>query len=115
MSEMTVTVRTFEMDTDKVAALKPLEEAAEVYGAWQVFHVHDKDTLCKDRSCVTCEWNDVCEDVDGVALGHTKAHLADELADCITACCNLAARYGIDMDRAMERCEERNRERERDA
>lgn len=110
---MTVTVRTFEMDTDKVAALKPLEEAAEVFGAWQVFHEHDRDTLCKDRSCVTCEWKNVCDDVDGADQCRGKAYLADELADCITACCNLAARYGLDMDRAMERCEERNRERGR--
>ena len=85
---MIVDVSTFECGTDKEAALKPLEEAAEAYAEWQI---------CPD-------------DGDGI-LG--TEWFADELADCVQAGCNLAARYGIDMEAAMRRCEERNRERGR--
>ena len=35
MSTTTITVHTFKFGTDKEVALKPLEEAAEVYAAWQ--------------------------------------------------------------------------------
>lgn len=103
MSEITVTVRTFEMDTDKVAALKPLEEAAEVFGAWQALQkqvTFYRDFLEED------DW-------EPMPSWYPSQMLADELADCITACCNLAARYDLNMDRAMERCEKRNRERGR--
>lgn len=104
MSEMTVTVRTFEMDTDKVAALKPLEEAAEVFGAWQ-----DVDKQIAFYRNLFPGFSKIDTD----SSYWLKSRLADELADCITACCNLAARYGLDMDRAMDRCEKRNRERGR--
>lgn len=103
MSEMTVTVRTFEMDTEKAAALKPLEEAAEVFGAWQALQkqvTFYRDFLEED------DW-------EPRLMWCLSQMLGDELADCITACCNLAARYDLDMDRAMERCEERNRARGR--
>lgn len=92
-----LTVRTFRAGTDKEAALKPLEEAAEVYGAWQTL----------SHSAV----------LDGIGFSayieRHKADLADELADCITACCNLAARYGLDLQAAIDRVEARNRERGR--
>lgn len=104
MSEMTVTVRTFEMDTEKAAALKPLEEAAEVFGAWQ-----DVD---KQMAFYRNLFQGFSK-IDTDSSFRLKCRLADELADCITACCNLAARYDLDMDRAMERCEKRNRERGR--
>lgn len=92
-------VRTFRMGTSKEAALKPLEEAAEVYAAWQ-------------------EWDWWLSNVDRVGyeqpvLADVRTALADELADCVTACCNLAARYNIDLSAALRRVEERNRERER--
>ncbi len=91
MSEYELTVRPFAMGTEKEAALKPLEEAAEAFGAWQ---------LAESANChVFSElWSD---------------QMADELADTIQAACNLAARYDIDLASAMERCEERNRERGR--
>lgn len=101
---MTVIVRTFEMDTDKVAALKPLEEAAEVYGAWQ-----DVD---KQMAFYRNFFRGFTK-LDTDSSRWLKERLADELADCITACCNLAARHGLDTDRAMERCEKRNRARGR--
>ncbi len=89
MSEViTITVRPFEMGTEKNAALKPLEEAAEVYGEWQILPVYP----------------DGREGTD---------YLADELADCVTACANLAARYDLDLQAAIDRVERRNRERGR--
>lgn len=104
MNEMTLTVRTFEMDTEKVAALKPLEEAAEVFGAWQ--DVDKQMTFYRD---VLSGFSTLDTD----SSFWLRDRLADELADCITACCNLAARYDLDMDRAMVRCERRNRKRGR--
>lgn len=69
----------------KEQALKALEEAAEVFGAWQRYGADD--------------WKDV---------------LLDEIADCIQACCNLAASLGVtDMTTHLARCEERNRKRGR--
>lgn len=90
MSEaITMTVRTFRHGTDKEAALKPLEEAAEVYGEWQILPIHGDGTL------------------------EGTEYLADEIADTITACANLAARYGLDLQAALDRVETRNRERGR--
>ena len=98
---MILEVKTFRMDcTDKEQAVKVLEEAAEVLGAWQVIDE------CSDSSgCVECGFRP-----DNCCAPHD---LADEIADVIQAACNLAARYGIDMAAAMERCERRNRERGR--
>lgn len=79
-------VRAFpNVQPDKAQALKPLEEAAEVFGAWQRYGADD--------------WKDV---------------LLDEIADTITACCNLAASLGVtDLTPYLARCEERNRKRGR--
>lgn len=92
MSKVNLTVRTFRMGIDKEASLKPLEEAAEVFGAWQTLDVGLENDLNTDDEL---RW------------------LADEIADCIQACVNLADRYGIDLQAAMKRCEECNRERGR--
>lgn len=76
---------------DKAQALKPLEEAAEVFGAWQVY---DSD--------------------DMTHVGYNASVLLDEIADTIQACCNLAASLGVtDMTPYLARCEERNRKRGR--
>lgn len=85
---ITITVRPFRMGTEKDAALKPLEEAAEVYGEWQILPV-----LPDGRE--------------------GTEYLADELADCVTACVNLADRYGLDLQEALDRVEAHNRERGR--
>ena len=82
-------VRAFaHVEPDKAQALKPLEEAAEVFGAWQRFY-----------EC------------------HTKTNeesLVDECADVIQATCNLLAALGVtDLTDAMAACERRNRERGR--
>lgn len=72
-----------EPDAPKVQALKPLEEAAEVFGAWQL----NSDTY------VLNECMDVVQAVVNLlaALGFTQE----------------------DVDAAIERCNERNRERGR--
>lgn len=91
---ITITVRPFRMGTDKEVALKPLEEAAEVFGEWQ-----DMDNSRRNYQSM---W-----------AGYFRNMLADEIADCITACCNLADRYALDLQTALDRVEERNRERGR--
>ncbi len=95
---MQLDVKPFRADcTDKEAARKVVEEAAEVFSAWETL----------SHSAV----------LDGIGFNshieRRKTALADELADCITACCNLAERYGIDMQAALDRVERRNRERGR--
>ena len=78
---------------DKAQALKVLEEAAEVFGAWQLM----RDTV-----------------ESGLNAKYEKADLIDEIADTITACCNLAAALGVtDLTSHLAACEERNRERGR--
>jgi Lar family restriction alleviation protein len=71
---------------DKEQAKKVLEEAAEVFGAWQ------------DMSC-------------GIS---TESEVVEEIADLITASCNLASALGFDDLRpAVEECRRRNEERGR--
>lgn len=93
-------VRAFaRVEASKAQALKPLEEAAEVFAAWQD---HDR----------TKSWG---EDWDKY-LAHNDATLSlvDECCDVITATCNLLAALGVtDLTEAMAACEERNRERGR--
>ena len=81
------TVQTFaEVKPDKAQALKVLEEAAEVFGAWQ-------------------RWD---------AMEGGIAALKDECADVIQATCNLLASYGVrDFTAYMEACRRRNAERGR--
>lgn len=80
------------MDTqaDKALALKPLEEAAEAFGAWQRY---DGD-----------EWDDTDGDLERMLLDD----IADELADTVQACVNLADRGGLDLRAALARVHERN-------
>ena len=93
--------------TDKEAAVKVLEEAAEVFGAWQTYKPYDKEPTCS-------------ADLDGQSAFFwakrkkiLRIMLANELADCITACANLADRYEIDLQAALDRVEKHNRERGR--
>lgn len=75
----------------KEQALKVLEEAAEVFGAWQVL------------------W-DVVEGTSEKRVH--AARVLDEIADTVQACCNLAASLGVDdLTPYLTRCEERNRKR----
>lgn len=93
-------VRTFPgVVPDKAQALKPLEEAAEVFGAWQDY----------DR---TKSWGDDWDEY----LAHNDAtiSLVDECCDVIQAVCNLLAALGVDdLTEAIAACERRNDERGR--
>lgn len=86
-----------EPDVPKVQALKPLEEAAEVYGAWQ---------QCDDyRDCRIAAF---CDEL--------RRDLIDECMDVVQAVVGLLDAEGFtqkDVDAAIERCNERNRERGR--
>lgn len=111
---MSLSVRTFELDTPKAVATKVLEEAAEAFAAWQ-----QVDACCFGGE----EFRDTPTVEGGTCKGcmlwaravpcQEYTTLADELADVVQVVCNLAARYGIDMAAAMERCERRQRERGR--
>ena len=99
MGVMYLVGRTFKVDcTDKEAAVKLLEEAAEAYGAYE--HVADLQFLRRTIGA----YSETLEDM-------AKTDLADELADVVQAACNLAARYDIDMTAAMARCTLRMLER----
>lgn len=74
---------------DKAQALKVLEEAAEVFGAWQVFDDYEPPSFFAEA-------------------------VLDECADVIQATCNLVAAIGVtDLAPYMEDCRERNEERGR--
>lgn len=86
-------VRVFDhVAPDKAQALKPLEEAAEVFGAWQLMEGIEDTGVWEKRRLV----------------------LLDECADVIQATLNLVAALRCDdMRLAMTRCEDRNRSRGR--
>ena len=88
------TVQTFtDVKPDKAQALKVLEEAAEVFGAWQL-------------------WDDLDQDEKGD--GFNVICLMNECADVIQATCNLLAAYEVhDFTGFMETCRRRNVERGR--
>lgn len=88
------TVQTFaNVRPDKAQALKVLEEAAEVFGAWQL-------------------WDDL--DTDEKSDGFNVVCLMNECADVMQATCNLVAVYGVtDFTTFMEACRRRNVERGR--
>lgn len=74
---------------DKAQALKVLEEAAEVFGAWQVYDDFDPPHCLVEP-------------------------VLDECADVIQATCNLLAALGvIDFEPYMDECRKRNEERGR--
>lgn len=78
---------------DKRQFLKPLEEAAEVFGAWQYWVNHRHSTKLGQNA---------------------RDKLLDEVADCIQACVNCADALGVeDMGKYMEACERRNKQRGR--
>jgi hypothetical protein len=82
---------------DKAQALKPLEEAAEAFGAWQTLAYWQEEA----KDCV-------------FALQSARCDVLNEIADTIQACCNLAHAMGCeDLTPYMAACEERNRKRGR--
>ena len=87
---------------DKAQALKVLEEAAEIFGAWQEAEM-SKTAYAEPEE----------REVNGYAFGYGEV-LLDEIADTIQASCNLAAALGVtDLTPYLARCEERNRRRGR--
>ena len=84
------------VEPSKEQALKPLEEAAEVFGAWQQW-----DAAVRIGS-------DILPPED------YRDMLLDECADVIQAACNLAASLGVrDMTDRMRECRIRNERRGR--
>lgn len=84
-------------DAPKVQALKPLEEAAEVFGAWQL---HDG---VRHSQIMT-------------ARREYRQNLIDECMDVVQAVVNLLDAEGFtqeDVDAAIGRCNARNWERGR--
>lgn len=71
-------------------ALKPLEEAADAFAAWQRYNGD--------------EWDDTDDDLENML----RDDIADELADTVQACVNLADREGFDLSAALARVHERN-------
>lgn len=84
-----------EPDAPKAQALKPLEEAAEVYGAWQ--------------DCDDMRLSPIM-----TARRVYRQNLIDECMDVVQAVVSLLDAEGFtqeDVDAAIARCNERNRER----
>lgn len=91
-------LRTFrKVEDSKAQALKPLEEAAEVFGAWQLHDGVRQSQIMTARRAY-------------------RQDLIDECMDAVQAVVNLLDAEGFtqeDVDAAIERCNERNRERGR--
>lgn len=83
-------VRLFdEVEPSKAQALKPLEEAAELFGAWQAWQENGPTMDCEE-----------------IRLAE---RIVDECCDTISAVCNLLAAFGVhDLAEPMRRCRERN-------
>ena len=88
------------VEPTKEQALKPLEEAAEAFGAWQLYDRRMRmDEATGIRSPQASELRDA---------------LLDECADVVQAACNLAASLGVrDMTHRMRECRLRNERRGR--
>ena len=85
-----------EVNDDKRQALKPLEEAAEIFGAWQARH--DMRPAPRD------------------ACGASRRDLIDECVDTVQAAANMLAAVGAtqgEVDAAIKRMDERNGDRGR--
>lgn len=91
----TFLVRPFpRVEDSKEQALKPLEEAAEAFGAWQLLQT--------------------AETVSETVAEDARRRVVEECADVIQAAVNLAAAMGVeDMTAAMLYCYRRNHERGR--
>ena len=89
------------VEPSKAQALKPLEEAAEAFGAWQLY----------DRRMRIDEAVGITGTPRAMEL---RDALLDECADAVQAVCNLAASLGVvDMTDRMRACRVRNEARGR--
>lgn len=93
---MKLEVNTFYLGSDKDAALKPLEEAAEAFAAWQRLDL-EYARANDEKAYMTA----------------LRGAMAYEIADVIQAACNLATRYDLDLESALKDVEKHNRERGR--
>ena len=99
------TFDTSKMGDEKAQAVKVLEEAAEMFAAWQKFNDFLSFVSQQDPDV---QWS------YGRGVEEFMLDFEDEVADVIMAACNLVERYdGSGMEAAMKRCEMRNRERGR--
>ena len=94
---------------DKAQAVKPLEEAAEAFSAWQAWDA------CRGavgrETLATTERERAANEI---MLEEAQRALVDECCDVIQAAVNLCAAAGVtDLTVPMYRCECRNRERGR--
>lgn len=90
-----------EVRPDKAQALKPIEEAAEVFGAWQAW---DKSRRIDEATGIP----------NSPRTLEARDALLDECADVVQATCNLAASLGVrDMTGRMHACRVRNEKRGR--
>ena len=98
-------VRTFDgVKPSKAQALKPLEEAAEVFGAWQTLSFWYRPDIMESYPDI---------DMDGT-LDLYKGNVVEECCDVIMATCNLLAALGVtDLKKHMAKCEQRNEKRGR--
>ena len=88
------------VEPSKAQALKPLEEAAEAFGAWQLY----------DRRLRM----DEATGIRSPQAGELRDAVLDECADVVQAVCNLAASLGVrDMTDCMRECRLRNERRGR--
>lgn len=91
---MRIEVKTFCLPcTTEQQALKVLEEAAEVFAAWQEVNNELSMGMPFDKGL--------------------EEELGCEIADCVTACCNLAEKLGINLQAMIKKVEKKNRERGR--
>lgn len=85
-------IRVFnDVSDSKGQALKPLEEAAEIFGAWQA------------REKISAASRDAC--------GASRRDLIDECVDTVQAAANMLAAVGAtqgEVDAAIKRMDERN-------
>lgn len=89
------------VEADKAHALKPLEEAAEVFAAWQEWDRYHSAHAVFDGPKAEC-------------AKAMKACIVDECCDVIQATCNLLAALGVDdLTGPMRECRERNARRGR--
>lgn len=89
-------------EASKAQAVKVLEEAAEVLGAFQQFDFWRGAGIIDDYPDI---------DLEGT-LDTYEIPLVEECCDVIQATCNLLAALGVtDLTDAMAACERRNRER----
>ena len=108
-------VRTFaHVEADKALALKPLEEAAEAFGAWQDV-ASCVQGHCPFANCAECyEYCVGNIPPDQLIKCDFFISIVDECCDVIQATCNLLAALGVtDLTEAMAACERRNEERGR--